>query len=114
MNLTNIPNCLRVTGKALTQPERNLLSKLQTAYGFDVTETNPSVRRNRVTGMVSHTLNPLVAALVDFIYVCYDHYEISGTYTMQFNGHNVPISIFDRVKYLVLKLDSAAYSELVD
>lgn len=117
MNLTNIPDCFNVNGKTLTKPERNLVAKLQTNYDFDVAvppEGEVVTRRNRVTGMQSGPLNPLVAALVDFIYECYDAYESNGNYVMSFNGKKVAIGIFDRVKYLVLRLDSNAYSELVD
>jgi hypothetical protein len=117
MNLTQIPSCFTCNGKTLSTADKNLLAKLQTKYDFDVTETGefgPILRRNRVTGVSVDNLNPLVAALVDFIYACYNAYEFSGTYTMTFNNKEVAIGTFDRVKYLVLKLDSVAYGDLVD
>ncbi len=33
---------------------------------------------------------------------------------MTYNGKDVAIGTFDRVKYLVLKLDSQAYGDLID
>jgi hypothetical protein len=114
MNLQQIPDCLTINGKKLTQPHRNLLAKLQRDYGFDVHSIVPCTRRNRVSGVTIDDLNPLVAALVDFVYEAYDSYEQLGDGRMLVNGKNVPISLFDRTKYLVLHLDSRAYNELID
>jgi hypothetical protein len=115
MNLTAIPECFTCNGKQLTTPEKNLLAKLQIKYGFDVTasQSDANTRVNRVTGITSGPLNPLVAALVDFIYECYDNYE-RNNYQMTYNGKDVPVSLFDRAKYLILKLDSQAYGDLID
>ena len=115
MNLQNIPSCFTCNGQTLTTPEKNLLAKLQTKYGFDVTgsQGEANTRVNRVIGVTSKPLNPLVAALVDFIYECYDAYE-RNNYQMTYNGKDVAIGTFDRVKYLVLKLDSQAYGDLID
>jgi hypothetical protein len=114
MNLLNIPSCLVINGKTLTQPERNLLAKIQKDYGFDVTDTGLVDMPNRVTGIYCNGMNPLVAALVRFAYECYDNYENSGTYQMSYNGKKVAIGTYDRVRYLVLKLDNKAYNTLLD
>jgi hypothetical protein len=53
-----------------------------------------------------------VAALVEFIHTTYASYNFLKP--MTYNRKKVPVALFDRVRYLVLKLDRRAYSELVD
>lgn len=120
MNLIDVPDCLTINGKKLTQPQKNLLAKIQKDYGFDIKAADlfcvaahiPVARQNRVSGVVVDNLNPLVSALVDFVYEAYGNYERVGR--MIVNGKEMAIQTFDRVKYLVLALDSRAYNELID
>ena len=41
-------------------------------------------------------------------------YSYSGIGPMNFEGHKVPIQTYDRIKYLVLALDSEAYGNFID
>lgn len=111
MNLTQLAQKQNVK---LTKPQANLLAKLD-SYGAtvsdEVADTIPT--RNPITGYQTE-LPALVSCLVRLVYILMSSYESSPTYQMTFNGHNVPISIFDRVKYLVLALDKDAYANFVD
>lgn len=101
-----------VLNAKLTKPETNLLTKLSDSYGIVVTNPNPTVEvLNPISG-VSRNVNPLIATLVRFTYRAYSTYDFKGG--MTFNGVPVNISIYDRVRYLVLKLDNKAYAELLD
>jgi hypothetical protein len=99
-----------VDSKTLTTPEKNLLAKLD-SYGLVASDLGTISVSNWING-ITVDVHPLVAALVRFIYDTSLTYE--QTYQMSFNGHKLPISIHDRVKYLVLKLDNKAYSTLID
>jgi hypothetical protein len=103
------------TAPNLTQPETNLLNKLQTKYGIVINPNdNTKVKLyNRFTG-VSVETSMLVAALYRFTIEAISNYEMSGDGKMFFNGKPVAIGVYDRVKYLILKLDRKAYAELVD
>lgn len=106
----NLNDYSTVNGKTLTQPEKNLLAKLYN-MGVFLDETITSAE-NPVTGVVLDNLHPVVARLVKWIYQVYSTYDGEGP--MNFRGKTVAINTFDRVKYLVLKLDNKAYSDLVD
>ena len=98
-----------ITAK-LTTGEKNLLVKLD-GFGLTVDE-NPAPTVNYISGLVK-TLDPLNAALVAFCLRSYDNYMRSqGQFSWM--GHKFPVSIFDRTKYLVLKLDSQAYYDFID
>jgi hypothetical protein len=108
--MNHLTDYTEINGKTLTQPEKNLLAKLD-AMGVVVLVTGTSAT-NQCTGVTMENLHPVVACLVRWIYQVYATYSESGR--MNFRGTPVAISIFDRVKYLVLRLDNKAYSELVD
>lgn len=93
----------------LTKPEMNLISLLSLSYGVKVnqSETGMTVLSNRFTGE-NATVTNLVAALVEFIYAC----ETVGPVT--YHGKKVPVSVYDRTRYLVLKLHPEAYRTLID
>jgi hypothetical protein len=95
-------------GKSLTIPESNLLAKLENEYGIYVADTAPQSLSNRFGGE-SVLASALVAALVAFVYDCN-----TGFGPITYNAKKVPVAIFDRTRYLVLKLDNAAYSALLD
>lgn len=97
-------------GMKLTKPESNLLSKLETNYGILVNETN-TVAVNPLSGMTVQC-NPLVAALVKFVTTAYASYNFNGS--MQYRNVPVAIGTYDRVRYLVLKLDKGVYAEVLD
>ena len=107
MKLTDYPV---INGKSLTQPEKNLLAKVD-ALGVTVSDIETSAR-NPVTGVTLENLHPVVARLVRWIYQVYATYDGMGP--MTYGNQKVAISTFDRVKYLVLRLDNKAYSDLVD
>ena len=111
MNLIDIPTCFTVNGKKLTQPQKNLLAKLQTNYGFDV-DTDVTSAQNLCSGQVFDNLNSMVAALVNFCTEAYRTYGMHGY--MIVNGKKFTVQDYDRTKYLVLALDSRAYSNLLD
>lgn len=99
-----------MSGKKLTKPENNLLAKLQADYGISVRNQtfDKATVTNRFSGLAVET-SFLVEALVNFIY------EINtGFQPLTYKGKNMPVSIFDRTRYLVLKLDDAAYYSLLD
>lgn len=96
----------------LSKADLNLLNKVYEAYNVEAHE-DVSYGVNPTSG-VSMDVNPTVAALVEFVHTAYANYARSASYTMTYNTKRVPINVFDRVKYLVLKLDRRAYGELID
>ena len=111
MNLTQLAAVKNVT---LTKPQANLLVKLD-SYGVIVSDYAPDTiqTQNPVTGHTEE-LPALVSYLVELVYRLTVSYETSPTYQMTFNGHKVAIGTFDRVKMLVLSLNSKAYSNFID
>lgn len=107
----NLSEYLATNSSKLTKPELNLLAKIE-AMGWFVNPA-PLATVNRFTGQ-NRTLEPLVSALTGFVLTCADGYDNMSGGAMSFNGHKVPIALFDRVKYLVLKLDSQAYYDFID
>ena len=95
----------------LTKPEQNLLAKLSTEYGVNTNAEGPNVIvRNQINGVPSE-VSPLVAALVAFVYES----NRGGPFdSLSYRGKKVAVSIFDRTRYLVLKIDPNAYSNLLD
>lgn len=95
----------------LTKPENSLLTKLESKYGLETPGVlDPMPVANQISGAVAH-VSPIVAALVAFVYAA----NRGGPFDpLSYNGHPVSVSDFDRTRYLVLKLDSAAYSALLD
>ena len=94
----------------LTKPETNLVNKLTNEYGLVVNDSL-TIAVNPLSGASVQT-TPLVAALIRFTQVAYRSYEVFGK--MTFRHKPVSIQTYDRVRYLVLKLDRNAYSEVVD
>lgn len=102
------------TGVKLTKPQSNLIAKLDNygvAIACDAEPTSTLTVANPVSGY-SADLPVFVAALVLLCYRLMASYERSGT--MSFNGHSVPISVYDRTKYLVLALNPSAYQNFID
>ena len=99
-----------LNGISLTKPESNLLEKLDIKYGLIV---NPyeTTAINMCSGS-KFTVSPLSAALVKFLNEAYRTYALFGT--MHFNGNTVAVGTFDRVKYLLMKLDIDTYSNTID
>ena len=96
-----------VNGHTLTQPERNLLTKLETKHGLVAYESETIVR-NAFTGVELTDVNPIVVALIQFV----QHTSYCGTFT--YGGKKVAVQDFDRTRYLVMKLDNPAYSAILD
>lgn len=80
-------------GKKLTQPQINLLNKLNQDYGV------------KVDGEKTE----LVSELVQFVRSCN-----TGFGPVTYRGKKVTIQTFDRTRYLILDLDSKAYSDFID
>ena len=100
----------RINGISLTQPEKNLINKLVGDYNVDFGGLADTVS-NPFTGAVV-TVDPVVAALIGFVQDAYSTYSDNGR--MTYNGKNVAIGTFDRVRYLVSKLDSKAFMAILD
>jgi hypothetical protein len=94
----------------LTKPETNLVNKLTTEYGLLVNDSMTTAV-NRLNGVQVQT-TPLAAALIRFAQVAYVSYELFGK--MYFKQKPVSIQTYDRVRYLVMKLDNQAYMEVLD
>lgn len=110
MNLSDYSTRYPLT-KKLTKPQANLLFKLDD-MGVDV--GNPSEPRrvqNPVSGY-TEALNPFIATLVEWVYRTYSTYDFSGG--MNYKGTKVAIGTYDRVRMLVLSLDSEVYSNFLD
>lgn len=105
-----------LNGVELKQSEVNLLSKLEEKYGVTlgtVGANGPVTLRNRFTGVGVETTR-LVAMLYMFTIHAISNYERRGDGKMFYNGVPVAIDTYDRVRYLILKLDKKAYYDLVD
>jgi len=100
-------------GYKLSKPDSNLLTKLENDYkvrvGLD--DPDPVYAVNPVNG-ASCAVNPLIWLLHRFVIRTYSTYGSSAG--MNYNCKPVSIAIFDRVRYLILKLDKKAYAELID
>jgi hypothetical protein len=97
----------------LTQPQKNLVAKLQNRYGLEILPVDMSLHTNLANGQEFGPFDPLVSALLTFVLTSYRNYSMNGR-RMSFNGIEVPISLYDRTKYLVLALDKKAYYDLID
>ena len=114
MNLTayNALFSNTINGKKLTAPQINLFAKLD-EMGVKVTAIPGATQRctNPVNGF-SDEICPPIAALIEWVYEVYSTYGNGGT--MSFRGTKVAIGTFDRVRMLILNLDSEAYSNFID
>lgn len=104
-----------LNGVELKKSEINLLTKLEEKYGasLDVFAQGPVTLVNRFTGVKVQTTR-LVAMLYKFTIEAISSYEMSPDGKMFFRGKPVAIDTYDRVRYLILKLDKTAYYDLVD
>lgn len=109
----NLAEVTEVGGVKLTQPEKNLLTKLDDKYAWQVFEQDHSVAVNPYTG-VEVVCDPVIGALVEFVQKAYRTYGQSARSPMTLNGVDVPINTFDRVRHLVLRLDPKVYSMILD
>ncbi len=101
--------------KTLTQPEKNLIAKLE-SFGVkaEIDENGVfthSFRQNPFGGSPV-CLSPGAAALYDFCIESYRAYE--RNFSFAYRGHKFPVSIYDRTRYLFLKLWPDAYQKLLD
>lgn len=94
----------------LTKPETNLLNKLTDDYGLEL-PTNLTVI-NAFSGQSFIANSPLSAALVNFLLVSYRNYNLFGR--MFYNNKKVAIGTYDRVKYLLMKIDNETYYNVID
>lgn len=110
----NITQSIQNEGKTLTQPEKNLLAKLE-GFGVEIppvlhVDFAPLYRRNPFGG--GSEVTPAAAALYDFCMEGYKNYSYG--FGFSYKGHKFPVSIYDRTRYLFLKLWPDAYSDLLD
>ncbi len=110
----NLSQLAVLEGVKLSKPDTNLLTKLD-SYGIVISD-NPTPTITVVNPITGYTdqVSYLVGCLVNLTYKLARSYEMSPSYQMTFNGHKVPISVYDRVKMLILKLDHNAYSNFID
>lgn len=107
MNATAVPSLVELAASApkpLTQPEKNLLEKIQSTNIVRV-RTAPEVCVNRYSG-AQHTLNPLAATLFAFIIKVSDR--------QLFDMIPGKVNTWDRARYLFLKLWPSEYYDLLD
>lgn len=103
-----------LNGVELTKPEINLLVKLEQHYGAKLSNLpGPIALRNRFSGVGVETTR-LVAMLYLFTIEAITSYERRGDGKMFVRNVQVPIDTYDRVRYLIAKLDRKAYYDLVD
>jgi hypothetical protein len=100
-----------LTNISLTKPETNLVNKLVDDYGLVVLDNDLTVQ-NMCSGQDFTANSPLSAALVRFLNTSYRNYSLFGK--MTFNAKPVAINTYDRVKYLVLKIDREIYYSVID
>ena len=101
---------MTTTDIALTKPETNLLNKLTDDYGLEL-PTDLTVT-NAFSGQDFTANSPLSAALVNFLLVSYRNYSLFGK--MFYNNKQVAIGTYDRVKYLLMKIDNETYYNVID
>jgi hypothetical protein len=101
---------MTTTDIALTKPENNLLNKLTDDYGLEL-PTDLTVT-NAFSGQDFTANSPLSAALVNFLLVSYRNYSLFGK--MFYNNKQVAIGTYDRVKYLLMKIDNETYYNVID
>ena len=104
--MIKLSDLISVNGHTLTQPERNLLTKLETKHGLVAYESE-TVVRNALNGVEVTDVNPIVVALIQFV-----QQTSYGDFTV--GGKKVAVQDFDRTRYLVMKLDNAAYFAVLD
>ena len=100
-----------VNGKILRQSERNLLAKLETDFNASPFDLPPLNSKSQVTNPlsgVSAETDPVTALLIRFVQV------VAYSESMSYYGKRVPVSIFDRVRYLVMKTDNNAFFSILD
>lgn len=97
-------------GISLTKPETNLSNQLSEKYGLLVSEIETTAV-NQFTKQ-EFPASPISAALVRFLNVAYRNYILYGK--MSFASTPVTVSIYDRTKYLLLKLDKETYFNTID
>lgn len=112
MNSTEIKALTQLNGVKLTNPEKNLLVTLVDKYNVVLPDTIESVQVvNKLSGTVA-LASPIVAALINAVQDAYATYSFCGPMTL--NGVKMPVSFYDRVRYLVMKLDNSAYYATLD
>jgi len=109
MNLTDYATRYPL-GVKLSKAQTNLLFKLDD-MGVQVgNPSEPRLVQNPVSGY-SEALNPFVATLVEWVYRTYSTYDFAGG--MNYKGA-IHFVTYDRVRMLVLSLDSSVYSNFLD
>lgn len=88
---------------SLKNPEINLLNKIDSYKVIIPTETEEP-RSNPYSGKTV-TLSPLLASLYDFIISSYNRGLV---------GPVIPVSVWDRARYLFNRLNPDAYYDLID
>lgn len=104
----------------LTTGEQNLLNTFIPNWE-SLDNTNKVVTLNNRFGFGSVIVTPLVDKLVDVVYDLLDGYERGNIHGIDLRYPQAKVKsiakavqLFDRTKYLVLKLDQDAYSTLID
>ena len=101
---------MATTDITLSKPETNLINKLTDDYGLEL-PTDLTVI-NAFSGQSFTANSPLSAALVNFLLVSYRNYNLFGR--MFYNNKQVAIGTYDRVKYLLMKIDNETYYNVID
>lgn len=111
MNLTDYTTRFPLA-KKLTKPQTNLLFALDD-MGVQLFVTDNVFCRNPITGF-SATINPLLARLIEWTYEVYASYDPMAGNPMNYRGKKVSVAVYDRVRYLVLAIDSSVYRDFLD
>lgn len=104
----------------LTTGEQNLLNTFIPNWQ-EIDNTDKTIERHNRFGFGQATVTPLVAVLVEVVFNLLEAYETNSTRQVNqlYPAANIKsvakaVQLFDRTKYLVLKLDQQAYSTLID
>lgn len=92
---------------ALKPAEKNLMAKLDKFGSVLISDDAKQVRTNPFSG-VQIELTPFLAALVDFVLNNYNAGNVG------FKPGQIPVGVWDRAKYVVLRLKPEAYYGLID
>lgn len=113
MNSTTIQALVAINGIKLSQPEKNLLVSLVEKYKVELPEVAAPNSKviNPLSGAACEC-NAIVATLTKIVQSV--SYNYAGYGQMNLNGVKMPISIFDRIRYLVMKLDNKTYYAVLD
>jgi hypothetical protein len=115
MNLTEYLNLKGnvINGKKLRPADLNLIAKLDAMGVGGLISGYPLNVLNPISGFTA-ALDPFIGALINWTFKVYSSYDPMEGNSMRFNGTKVAIGTYDRVRMLVLSIDSKAFINFLD